>query len=148
MSGTTRPAKRLEGLLRAKGLIGSNEFVVPSKAQKLDQYGNVSRGAIQKIIANLKISFDPHTNTPTGGARGGKKKAEYYFTRRGICGQTITAIWHRYQGGRASPAFIVVSGAPKYRKQLDIPKIVDTSVRKNFPAAFARAYAQAARTAR
>lgn len=148
MSGSARPAKRLEGLLRARGLIGSSEFIVPSTAQKLDQYGNVSRGVVQKIMANLQASHDPLNRTPSGGARGGKKKAEYYFTRRGIRGQTITAIWHRLPGGHAFPAYIVVSGAPRYKKQLDIPKVVEASVRKNFPAAFARAYAQAARTAR
>jgi hypothetical protein len=148
MGGAPRPAKRLESLLRARGLLGSNEFIVPSSAQRLDAFGNVSRGVLQKIIANLQASFDPLNRTPSGGARGGKKKAEYYFTRRGIRGQTITAIWHRLPGGHAFPAFIVVSGAPKYKKQLSIDKTVETSVRKNFQAAFARAYAQAASTAR
>lgn len=148
LGGTARPAKRLEVLLRARGIIGSGEFLVPSTAQKLDAYGNVSRGTIQKILANLQAGFDPLSRTPTGGARGGKKKAEYYFTRKGIRGQRLTAIWHRYPGGHAVPAFVVVSGAPKYKKQIDLGKVVETTVHRHFAAAFANGYAIAARSAR
>ena len=148
LAGSARPAKGLELLMRARGLIDSGEFIVPSTAQKLNQYGNVSAGVIQKISANLRVTFDKYSRTPSGGARGGKKKAEYYFTRRGVRGQTLTAIWHRFPGGHAFPAFIVVSGAPRYKKQINLKNIVDTSVRKHFAAAFANRYAQAARTAR
>lgn len=148
LAGGARRPKRLEILLRARGMLGSNEFLVPSTAQKLDQYGNVSRGVIQKILANLQASFDPYSRTPTGGARGGKKKAEYYFTRKGIRGQKLTAIWRRLGSGNAVPAFVVVAGAPRYKKTLDLNKVVESTVRRHFQAEFARGYAIAAATAR
>ena len=76
--GGARRPKRMEQLLRSRVLLGPDEFLVPSKFQPLDSFGNVPRSAIQKILANLQAHFDPHQRTPTGGARGGKKKANTF----------------------------------------------------------------------
>lgn len=147
MYGGPRKAKGIEGLLRNRGLIGQGEFVVPSKHQPLDRYGNVSRGTIQKINANLQATADPYSRTPSGGARGGKKKAEYFFTRQGVRGARLTAIWHRV-GITAIPAFIVVSGAPQYRKRFSPTKVVQRELNKRFPIEFNAAMARAVATAR
>ena len=121
-----------------RGLLGANEYLVPSKFQPLDQYGNVPRSVVQKILANLQAHFDPHQHTPWGGARGGKKKGEYYFTRRGVRGARLTAIWRRLSDNNAVPAFIVVTGAPRYRKRLPFEKIVQAAVARVWPVEFER----------
>lgn len=151
MSGTTRQPKGLERLMRSRGILYSNEFLVPSKFQKLDAYGNVSRGVIQKITANLSVNWDPLNNTPAGGARGGKKKPDYFFTRRGVRGQRITAIWQNFggRGGqRAVPVFIVIGSAPQYKKIFDHEAVVQRQVDLRFHSEFESAYAQAIATAR
>lgn len=151
MEGGSRAAKGLERLLRNRGLIGSSEFLVPSKFARLDQYGNVSRGTIQKVLANLGALNDPHSNTPRGGARGGKKRAEYFFTRRGVKGQRLTAIWQTFgaKGGHnAVPVFIVVSGAPKYKRVFDQEKVVKKEVDRRFAPEFDKAMAFAIATAK
>jgi hypothetical protein len=136
-SGPRKP-KRMEVLLRARGVLGANEYLVPSQFQRLDAYGNVPRSVVQKVLANLQAHFDPHQRTPIGGARSGKKKAEYYFTRKGVRGQRLTAIWQRFPGGHAVPAFIVVSSAPKYRKRLPFAKIVKVAIDRVWPVEFER----------
>lgn len=151
MQGGPRPAKGLENLLRARGLLSANEFLVPSRFQKLDQYGNVSRGTIAKIVANLQAARDIYSRTPSGGARGGKKKAEYFFTRAGVRGQRLTAIWQSF-GARgnhnAIPAFIVVSSSPKYKKRFDQMIVVQRIVQQNFALEFNNAMQIALATAR
>lgn len=139
MDAGPRGTKGLERLMRSRGLLGASEFIVPSRYQPLDNFGNVPNAVIKKIVANLQVGRDAYSNTPRGGARGGKKKAEYFFTRRGVRGATLTAIWHR--SGR--PAFIVVEGAPKYRKRFDQERVVMLEVERNFRDEFEAAFARA-----
>lgn len=150
MSGGPRPPKRFEALLRSRGLIGRDEFVVPSKFQRLDQYGNVPRSVVQKVLANLRAGFDPLSHTPTGGARGGKKKADYFFTRAGIRGQRLTAIWQNFgsRGGqRAVPAFVIVKARPHYKRIFDQEKVVSNELKRRFAVEFDAAYRHAIATA-
>lgn len=147
MEGGARGAKGLESLLRRRGLLSAGEFVVPSSYVPRDRYGNVSRGTIQKILANLGALTDAYSNTPKGGARGGKKKSEYFFTRRGIRGARLTAIWQR-RASSAMPVFIVVSGAPTYRRVFDHVKVVQREVNRRFAAEFEKAMAFALQTAK
>lgn len=147
MAGGPRPAKGVEKLMRNKRLIGPNEFIVPSKFMALDAYGNVSRGKIQQITANLRIDYDPLKHTK-GGVKTGKKKTQFFFTRQGVRGQRLTAIWERYPGGQAVPAFIVVSGAPKYRKRFDPNALAERIVQQNFAHEFDNAMIKALATTR
>jgi hypothetical protein len=144
MKGTVRPQKRLEVLLTRRGILTPGEFLVPSTSQQLDQYGNVSRGVIQKILANLQASTDVYSQTPKGGARGGKKKAEYFYSKTK---SGMRAIW-RSIGRHAVPAFIVVRAAPKYKKIFDHVAIVQGEVTRRFSTEFKIAYARAVATAR
>lgn len=151
MAGGPRPAKGLERLLRSRGILGNNEFLVPSKFMKLDQYGNVSRGTVQKVLANLQATRDPYSRTPSGGARGGKKKADFFFTRKGVRGQRHTMIWQSFgaKGAHnAVPAFIVVAGAPQYRQRFDQRAVVERVVAQSFPQEFDNAMLKALATSR
>jgi len=152
MAGGPRPAKGLEREMRAVGMLGNNEFLVPSRFMKLDQYGNVGRGVVNAVRANLRtMRFDPASQTPRGGPRrkvSAKKFSMFYFTRRGVRGQRLTAIWQRFTGGHAVPAFIVVAAAPSYRKRFDQAPVVQREVDKNFRPEFEAAYARAVATAR
>jgi hypothetical protein len=158
MESGPRPAKRLELLMRQRGMLSGNEFLVPSQFMKLDEYGNVPRGVINQVIANLCVSFDPLGDTPSGGSKrsdgSGKRRqgvrqfTMFYFTRRGVRGARMTAIWQRFVRNHAQPAFIVVSASPKYRKRFDQQAVVQREVDKNFRNEFDIAYARAMATAR
>ncbi len=147
MYGTERKQTRFEALIQARGLIGPGEFLVPSKYQPRDRFGNVPRGVFQKVLANLQATLDPYSRTPAGGARGGDRKAEYFFTRQGVRGAKLTAIWHRV-GRNAIPAFIVITGAPQYRKRFSPTKVVQRELNKRFHIEFETAMARAIATAK
>ena len=106
---------------------------------------------MQRVLANLQAARDVYSRTPSGGARGGKKKAEFFFTRKGVRGQRHTMIWQTFGAKgkhNAVPAFIVVSSAPKYRKRFDQQKVVEGVVAMRFPAEFDAAMIKALATSR
>ena len=144
IEGGPRSAKRLEVLLRRFDMLGPNEFVVPSKYMRLDGYGNISRGTIQQITANLRINMDSLNNTKGGvDTSGGKSKAarnrtQFYFTRRGVRGQKHSIIWQRFTRGHAVPALIVVSGAPRYRNRFPFAETAQATVARVWPVEFER----------
>ncbi|MDR0251106.1 MAG: hypothetical protein LBI35_07365 [Burkholderiales bacterium] len=51
----SRPHKRMENALRYYGLMRPGEFAVPAGGAQLDQYGNIPRGEIVKIMSWLGI---------------------------------------------------------------------------------------------
>jgi len=58
--GGPRNDKRSEALLKARGILPPGKFVVPGKGMKLDRYGNVGRGQLQKILSGLGAQGDRH----------------------------------------------------------------------------------------
>ncbi|RKP46673.1 hypothetical protein D7S86_24600 [Pararobbsia silviterrae] len=54
VDGGARSVKRIESLLRARGLLPSDMYTVPGSAAVLDQYGNFSRGQYSQILAQLQ----------------------------------------------------------------------------------------------
>lgn len=58
----TRPLKRFERLLIARGRMRSGHIVVPGQFAKLDRFGNISRGQLNKILSALDAQFDARSN--------------------------------------------------------------------------------------
>jgi hypothetical protein len=155
IGGGPRVAKKLERDLRAVGIIGDNEFLVPSKYMQLDANGNIPKGVTNQIRANLRTSrYDTASHSSRGGSRrpSAKKFSFFYFTRRGIKGQKLTAIWELYGRGAGSghtvPALIVVKAAPKYKKIFDMQAVVERDLDEKFAQAFAVGMEKALATAR
>lgn len=57
--GGARYIKRFEAALQAQGALPPGWVTVPGPAAKLDAYGNVTRGQIVQVIAQLGASFSP-----------------------------------------------------------------------------------------
>ena len=89
--GGYRSRKKFEGELQRMGLLPSGHYAVPANALRLDQYGNVRRGTINRIMAQL---------------RGEDSKKRFFSaTIKGT-----TGVWERYGRGRRNirPVLLLV----------------------------------------
>lgn len=56
--GGSRDAKRSEVLLRRRGLLAPDEFMVPGPGARLDSYGNITGAMMQRISSALGSQAD------------------------------------------------------------------------------------------
>lgn len=173
--GGPRNAKMLEEALRASGYVQAGEFIVPAAGAKLDRYGNWQRGQIVQALSQLRIGRGGYDNASTGSQRSqrnvakagamfwslgkaGKSGAKQlidkatgiaygYVGRVGQASHLAKGIWMRTSAG-LKPIAIVVSGAPRYRKVIDMERIARQSIAQHFDQEFDRAFAAAMSTAR
>lgn len=143
--GGVRNRKRLEQLFTQAGLISSNEFLVPGGAARLDRYGNMSRGQLQQIVSQLGIARDSANNsTKSTRSKRNVKKAGVMFWSRGE--RLPRGVWMR-AGLFVKPILLVIN-APHYRQRIDLDKIADRVMRRDFQAIFDKTLEDALRTAR
>lgn len=116
--GGPRRDRRSEHLLRSRGLLRSDEFLVPGVRAKRDAYGNLSRGPLQRALSNLGVQNDPYQNTTAASAKRNKrrKRPRSEFFVRDIGG--VKAVWEQPRKGTISPYLLVVK-SPRYKKRLD-----------------------------
>lgn len=144
-AGGTRYHKRLERWFAHRGLISRGEYLVPGEAARLDQYGNMSRGQIQQMLSQLRMSRDPaQDKTRSARSRASARRAGGMFWSHGT--HLPRGVWLR-AGRNVRPVLIVVRTAT-YRQRIDLQAIADRTQRKHFPRLFARSLADAVRTAR
>ncbi|MFL9892817.1 hypothetical protein [Paraburkholderia sp. RL17-381-BIF-C] len=153
VDGGTRNVKRVESLLRGKGLLPYDMYVVPGSAAQLDRYGNFSRGQYSKILAQLQASRD-RTQNETKASRARKRRnpsadARYFVGRPGG-GRMPLGVWARYQfahGYAVKPVLLFVK-APRYTARFPFDQIVADVVDVNLGANVAAAFVLAASTSR
>ena len=155
ITGGRRHHKRHEVALQQAGILDPGYFIVPGQAAKLDQYGNMSSGEINKIIAWFRVS----QGVGYGGKTTGKRKAALlrgtkknnntgfqYFVVNAGQKRTFTrssgksgshkmqpGIYARYITGFGSairPIMIFVK-APNYRRRLDFYGVVNRAAEKD-----------------
>ncbi|AGR71780.1 hypothetical protein [Burkholderia pseudomallei] len=153
VSGGPRSVKRVEVLLRARGLLPSDMYVVPGAAAQLDQYGNFSRGQYSKILAQLQASRD-RTQNETVRSRQRRKRdplrdARYFVGRPGG-GKMPLGVWARYQfaAGYAVRPVLMFVRAPRYGVRFPFDRIVETASARTLPTAFDAALTLAMSTRR
>ncbi|WP_422491723.1 hypothetical protein [Endozoicomonas sp. ALE010] len=134
--GGERNTKRSESLLRRRGLLGSEEFLVPSRTAKLDRYGNISRGQVVKMLSNVRAQFDTSQNTTNS------RKTQYFVGRPG---GKAKGVWMRR--GRKVQPFMMITRQPKYRRRLDFHGVSERSIRRHYNKEFGKALAYAIATA-
>jgi hypothetical protein len=153
VDGGTRSVKRIESLLRARGLLPSDMYVVPGAAAKLDQYGNFSRGQYSQILAQLQASRDYAQNeTKTSRARKRRNPTRdvRYFVGRPGGGKFPLGVWARYQfaqGYSVRPVLMFVS-MPHYSKLFPFYETAESMTASTLPTELAAALAMAMRTSR
>ncbi len=110
-----------------RNILGNNEYLVPARGLPLNQYGNVSPGLIQKILAGLQAQPDVRANT-TAASRAKKKSNEWYFITR-------AGIWQR-KGRRTSLLFLRTRKAPAYSARYPFYSLASKFADETFPGEF------------
>lgn len=170
VQGGERPLKRFERMLVRAGYMRAGERAVPGEGAKLDQYGNMSRGQLQRILSQLQaFHLAGASQNATGSQRSRAGRAgEVFFVSLGSGTSRSTStnprsawkndrkiqhlprgIWVRRQfasGSSVKPVVLFVAHA-YYARSLDLSAVAQRTVAR-FPVHFAAAFATALRTAR
>lgn len=145
--GGRRPHKRFEKSLIAQGLMKSGQYAVPTHGF-LNQYGNVSRGTMTRILSGLGAaeSGRGHQANATGSKRSQRKgNARRYFV--GTVGEA-NGVWERKGEAEAKPVFLYTDGAPGYRVIFPFHKIATNIAKAHGPAELEAALRHAVLTAK
>lgn len=134
-NGGTRVVKALELQLRRAGLLSGNEFIVPGAGARLDRYGNMNRGQVQQIMSQLRVGIDPYAYaSKSPRSRRNVRKAGHIFWARGNERDA-----HLKRGAYIDmgppiglrPLLVVVKSA-NYRRIYDLPKMVETTIKREW----------------
>lgn len=156
--GGARSKKRSEQLLDRAGRMPPGHYLVPTRFAPLDANGNVSRGLMQKVLADCQAHWDvaQRTTAASRDKRMRKRKAQsvdFYFSTYPVNSRTrhlkpgIYKRMHMGHGVAIRPIFLFASKV-RYRKRLDFFKVVDDAARARFPMEFALAMRHALATAK
>ncbi|MDT9633188.1 hypothetical protein F6S08_18400 [Pseudomonas sp. JV449] len=150
VSGGLRPHKRFEKSLIARGIMRSGQFAVPTTAF-MNQYGNVSRGTMMKILSGLGAaeSTRGYQANASGSAKSRRKGNAHRFFSGDVDG--TQGVWERKSmgmGDAVRPVFIFADSAPRYRTIFPFFKIGQNIVNANYQADAATAWAEAMASAR
>lgn len=150
VSGGLRPHKRFEKSLIARGIMRSGQYAVPTTAF-MNQYGNVSRGTMLKILSGLGAaeSTRGYQANASGSARSRRKGNAHRFFSGDVDGRQ--GVWERKSmgmGDAVRPVFIFSDSSPKYRTIFPFFKIGQNIVNANYQADAATAWAEAMASAR
>ena len=158
VEGGARRRKGFEELLIRSGVMPPNSYAVPTRAAKVDQYGNVPRGTLNAILAQLQASRDVLSReTPTSRARNQKRRNRRfsrYFTAypgRARTKHLAPGIYERVGFGFGSairPVFLFVDRPPMYKPRLPFYRVIDDTLRLRLVPNFEAAFALAERTMR
>ncbi|SEI99489.1 hypothetical protein SAMN04244572_02372 [Azotobacter beijerinckii] len=143
VEGGPRPLKRSEALLRKKGRLPADRFVVPARDARLDRYGNLSRGQVQKILSGMGAQFDAYQNSTTSRRSIGNRK-RYFAMRRG---SELIGIAER-TGKRRIGLLLAYVGQPSYTRRLDFYGVGNRVVGQHLQAQLDKALAEALRGGR
>lgn len=137
--GGYRGPKRSEMLLRSRGILGADEFIVPGAAARLDAHGNMSRGQMQQILSRVGASRDALSDA-YGRVRKAKGQAysETYFYLREPHGRLrARGIYRRviFPGtglSKVEPVLMFVK-RPRYRRRFDFFRIAEQTFQMRYP---------------
>jgi hypothetical protein len=147
--GGGRKEKRFERNLRYAGILANGWRAVPATGVKLDAFGNLPRGEIQRILTAVRASFDPAQNRSNSArSRRNARNAQYFvggLDRVSIVGgeakvtrSTVAPGIYRRDGRGIKPVLIFVKKQPEYRARLPFAEIAERRAEADFPTEFAR----------
>lgn len=158
--GGARNLKRFERALRSVGALPDDMRAVPGSGAKLDAYGNMDRGQIVQILSYFRafpeagyranMSERQRARLARGSRRTGALGFAYFVGRPGD-GKLPLGIWQRFRsahGGTAlKPVLIFVRWA-QYQAIFDFEFVARTTIEREWPRQFERAWAEAMGSAR
>lgn len=147
--GGGRQWKRLEGWLRAKGLIPTGMMAAPGPKISLDNRGNIKRSSLDEM---LKILSSPVRNARVWRQSGKNKEQKligFFVCRPGDRSGLAPGIWRRIEGAHSVvEPWIMFIRPVAYRQKFDFEKIAKKTVDRVFQDKFRRNLEDAMRSAR
>lgn len=154
VDGGVRRLKAFEVQLKERGLLPEGHVVVPAERTKLDRYGNVSQGQINRIMSGLKIDYRGAGATRVASTKKGKarrargSRGGFYFVP-GPGSHLHPGVWLElgfpYRAIYPVLMFVKQGG---YAKRLPFHKVVGEYSAVHLPKNFTRSWSRAMRTAR
>jgi hypothetical protein len=118
--GGDRRLKKFERALMARGSMPTGHRVVPGQYAKLDAYGNISRGQIVQVLAQLGNAFSPGyaqviSADSARRARSAARSGNTYIAVPKRRGKLEPGVYRKF-GGDLLPVFFFVSGTRYARR--------------------------------
>ena len=148
--GNGRARGRMEQAFARDGFIAESEYLIAGPDAKRDRFGNMTVGQINQIYAALRLFRDPAQN-PTNSVRSRRNRGRagniFWSHGDGHSSNLRRGLWARDRSGAPRLILIVV---PKvsYKKRIDMQRIAEFTVRRDFRRNFERAMRRAISTAR
>ncbi len=145
-AGRQRVAKRSELALRRMGYLKEGEFIAPGPDARLDQFGNISSGQVQQIMAALRAFFDPYQNaTESKRSKRNAAKAGRIFWSDGGKGRPRRGCWASDARGNLKLLLVAIPRAT-YRRRICMDVAAGKVAAAKWEQRFAKAWAYALAT--
>lgn len=129
--GGPRAHKRFERALIARGIMGTTEYAVPGKGVRLNTFGNISRGLINKILSDLGAQRITDQNATRQGQR-------YFVGGRGRAQHLPRGIFERR--GKRILAIMIFVRAPVYQKRLQFEETIQATFDRYLESEYTREF--------
>jgi hypothetical protein len=143
--GGSRGLKKFERALIARGSMRPGQRAVPGQYAKIDGYGNVSRGQLVQVLAQLGTAFSPgyaRVIAADGArrARNAARSGNAYVAVPEPRGKLAAGIYRKFNGDLL-PVFFFVSGT-RYEKRTSLIEAARKVAEARFPAELRRSLAE------
>lgn len=141
--GGSRGQKRSEKMLTDAGLLPVGQYIMPGKGMRLDAYGNISRGTMNKILSGLGAQQDKYANSTDSKRSIGNLK-RYFVLRKG--GRPLGIAERTGRGANGMRMVIAFGSRPGYSKRFDFFEVAERIANDRLPIRFELALARALAT--
>jgi len=153
VSGGTREQKRSEAAMASKGVLRAGEYIVPAEARpgggvyplKLDQYGNVPRTTMVRILSRIGgLREQGATQNVSGSRRSQRKRNQSDFfvgTPGGLPRGIYARVGSRSANGGPPRGFHTIfhfTRQPRYKPQFPVRQILSQKFDEKFSSVFER----------
>lgn len=141
VEGGARAAKPVELRLRRAGILSGNEFIAPASGATRNRYGNIPPGEFVRMLSDLRTFTERGFNA---NSKYKKRKTGHYFVAggggfRGIFRTTGGgAAYNSKSVSNAKLVWLIVRGAPRYKKRLPFYRVAEDTYSSAYPSHFER----------
>ncbi|MEP2977974.1 MAG: hypothetical protein ABJO86_00725 [Lentilitoribacter sp.] len=145
VEGGVRSHKAFEKQLISRGYMLSSEYAVPASGIRLNRYGNVTQGMLNKIMSGIKIEYRGAGASRVPSSRRGKTKAKrsgrYFVARRGSA-LPPGIYFEKPNKKRTIVAIFTFRDQVHYKKRFDFAPAVQRHVKRNLMPTFNSRWSQ------
>lgn len=127
--GGKRKAKGFTWAMRHKGLLKSGQYLTAAPNAKRNQYGNISKASMKKVISDLE--------NPTSS----KGRIKYFMLDNdsGVSSAWNNVIWKKVGRNGMEPFLLITDEAPSYKKRLPFFEVAERIIKRQAPINFEKA---------